>query len=137
VEAVTALDIRRSGQADYVSILEQLANFEPASGLLLFTKILGTYRDLVRVTFTGGYWWDTWDTGDDGSADTLPEGATALPEDLFTAWTLQVQDSMQKMDLLNAGGSRHVEDKAKEMTLLDLQLLPQVQNILRSYIRHG
>jgi hypothetical protein len=134
VEDIAAIDIKRSGETAWEDILDDyLANFFAASGVIEFTGILGTHRDKVRVTYTGGYWWDD---GEEAEPQTLPEGATAVPDDLLHAWHLQCQAEAEHTGLVKARIVR-AEDEESNKSMRSLDLLPQVKNILLGYIRHG
>lgn len=99
------------------------------NGMIQFTGPLGNYTSIVRVTYTGGYWFDT----DESEAGTMPTGATKLPDDVKLAWFLQCREIWSKMDKVGVTLSSE-PDKAQVLTKLDL--IPEVKDILSGYIRY-
>jgi hypothetical protein len=104
-------------------------------GMLDFGGGLGFFRlqsdrwTRVRVTYTGGWWFP-----DDSETDAdLPTGAGYRPDDLFLAWILQCQHAFRAFDKKGAG-ELQPDDAARP--LASLELLPEVKEILRTYIRY-
>ena len=94
------------------------------SGMIQFAYKIGSYKERVKVTYTGGYWLD-----DDGA---MPAGATALPADVLNAFILQVQAVVKASDVLRTGA---VADDGEEMALASLRLVPMVAEVLNFYRR--
>lgn len=94
------------------------------SGIVEFNYIIGTYKERIRMTYTGGYWLD------DGTV--MPDGATPLPADILNAFVMQVQAVVKATDVL-----RNVSVKAEDevMELAALKLLPIVEQTLEPYRR--
>jgi hypothetical protein len=93
VEGVTKVELRaRYGEAwtEQTGVIDNLAQ---TAGLLFLIGPLSDSRGLVRVTFTGGYWFDD---SEDGTG-VMPEGATALPETIRTAWIIQTKKIMEDL----------------------------------------
>jgi len=94
----------------------------------------GAWWAKVRFTYTGGYWWDITEEGNDA----LPAGATALPNDLFLAWILQCRTVWQAVDKLGTKitevgpGAQFVTG-----TLNSLELTPTVKQMLGQYQRYN
>lgn len=109
---------------------EAIYSLSEEAGLVEFGSMLGTHRDRIRLTYTGGYWWDT----SEDASGTLPAGAHALPADLLLAWQTQVQHELEARDLLTKAAARPVTDRPN---LQELSLLPRVKETLRSYIRYA
>lgn len=205
VESVTALQLTSgSGTTDELS---RVYLVKPESGIVELTGYLGTYRDRITCTYSGGYWLGEGDTasrnvvaavaagvtqvtvtppdeflaghavqasverlsgdgqlvlanfdatGDDvvvtftGAAvadgafqvnvrfeippsETLPSGATALPNDLFEAWVMQSQAAVEHLNTLRGAS---VQRPGKVVgSLTELELLPAVRQILQTYRR--
>lgn len=86
----------------------------------------------LRFTFTGGFWFDTTEENN----DTLPSGATLLPDDLRLAWILQCRIIWQAIDKI---GKDIIATGAVNQnvtgTLASLALNDQVKEILNGYRR--
>ena len=96
------------------------------SGILEFGYQLGSYKDRVKVTYTGGYWLD-----DGGS---MPAGAKALPHDLKRAFIMQCQHEAEMTGLLRTAGLRQSKEKDEAVS----KAMPDsVELILKRYMRHG
>lgn len=98
-----------------------------ASGLIRCSYVLGGDLDQIRVTYTGGYWLD------DGQ--TMPTGATPLPEDLTDAFVMQAQAEAEHRELFRTVGLRREQREAGEARLTDLRVIPAVAEILNPYRR--
>jgi len=103
VETITGIDIRiftgaaQAAQVDY--------NLSASSGLIEFPQVPGTRDERIIITYTGGYWLD------DG--DTMPVGATPLPEDLLEIWISEIQATAEARGIFEAIGLRSQKDAAK------------------------
>ena len=130
VEAISAVAMQftlAGGYEDQSLSLVQQLNYQ--SGLMHFGGTLGGSADLVRITYTGGYWWNQ----NEGAVDALPEDATALPADIQTAWLLQCEAVWDMRDKLGTGIAG--APKAKQ-ALGELELLPLVKQMLQGRIRY-
>lgn len=123
VEQVTALKLVRQGD-DEEDILELIATTQKRSGVVRLTGNIGHWRDLVEVTYDGGYWLDD-------QVDSLPSGAAALPDDLLDAWVIQCQAQARALDLF---GSQAMKNEANPQPIA-LELVPTVKQVLDSYRR--
>jgi hypothetical protein len=120
-------------QSDYATgwVAESLgliANVNLMSGVVRFGGVLGTDLDQVRLTYTGGYFWNT----NEDSTDALPTGATALPADLKLAWIEQCKKIWEVYDPLGTGLGK----TATESLLTNLELLPTVKQTLTPHVRY-
>lgn len=129
VESVTSVEEKTDETAGWATITNAYNNLETVSGRLCFGDDVSDYETLVRVTYVGGYWWDTTDE----LTDTLPAGATALPDEVKMAWLLQCQHQWSVRDKLGSAVAMPAGESAK---LGDYDLLPDVKRILDSYIRY-
>jgi hypothetical protein len=100
------------------------------SGLLETMSLAGGKTQRLRVTYAGGYWLDP----RDGSE--MPEGATALPDDLLELWVLQCQHEAESRGVLGAKSFRKQKDEAAPKTV-DAGLLEGVVEALATYRRFG
>lgn len=130
VESVTKIEMQATVTDGWVEqSITLVQQFNPASGLVRFGGTLGSDLDLVRLTYTGGFWWDTTEEG----GASLPAVATALPADLLSAWHLQVGEIWNKRDRLGLGIAADPDTKTK---LATLDLVPYVVETLRQHIRY-
>lgn len=135
VEAVTKVEIRRNLTEGWVELTDVVENQNLAAGLLLFGSELGSWGERLRLTYTGGYWWRTAEPADTGyAADTLPTGATALPDDLQLAWRLQCELAWSKRDNLGLSIGEK-PDNVSVGSLSRIQLTDGVKDMLRPYVR--
>lgn len=130
VEEITEIAFQSTYGAGFTAQdLALIANLTPGSGLVRFGCPLSSDLDLVRITYTGGYWWSTTEEG----GETLPTNATALPADLLLAWHQQCAAAWDKRDKLGVGAG---SDPDKKQTLTTLALLPSVVDTLRHHVRY-
>jgi len=84
LESVASVQVRESAAAGWTTVDPSNYNFVGDAGLVTFlthqTGAMGT----LRVTYTGGFWWDT---SEDFSM-TKPTGATEIPAGLLQAWVM-------------------------------------------------
>ncbi len=98
VESITSLTQRDDLVTGFVALDANTTwNLHPASGLLEFGTLLGPRTSIVRMTYIGGFWFDT----SEDATGALPSGATALPSDISQAWYLQCQHVFQKRDAIS------------------------------------
>jgi hypothetical protein len=128
IESISSIELRAFGPSDWQAQENIIAQQNDQTGLVLLTQVLGGENDLIRVTYTGGYWVD--DTED--SSGTLPSGATAAPHDLVWAWATQCEHVWSRRDKLGAG---LVQQPGKASALGDAELLPIVTEALQPYRR--
>jgi hypothetical protein len=96
VEAIASVEFRAGFTAAWSELSDVVEGFDPAAGLIQFASLPGNQFSALRVTYTGGYWFD--DTED--ATGVKPTGATALPEDLSLAWLMCCQEFWNKKDKL-------------------------------------
>ena len=97
-------------------------------GYIMFIAIQGYFFSRIRVTYTGGYWFDT---TEDGSG-VMPGTATALPAGVKTAWYLQCQQIWKRLDKL---GAQIAQDPEGQTSLDKMELTPMVKQLLRPFQR--
>jgi hypothetical protein len=129
LEAVSLIERRDSIQTGWVTLdASTIMQMRESSGMIAFGGTLGSYFSTLRVTYTGGYWYDT---TEDGSG-TLPSGATKLPDDLKLAWYLQCRKVWQSIDKL---GVKIMQGESGPGTVTDslasLEIVPEVKGSWR------
>lgn len=132
VEDVTELALKTDETTGFEVQASTVINREDSNGYVYWGGFLGPHYGRIRLTYTGGYWWDITEEGN----DTLPTGATAVPNDLYLAWILQcrvVWQSIDKLgkDIVNTGSSSQFVSG----TLAGLEINAQVKAVLDQYRR--
>lgn len=72
-----------------------------------------------------------------GNTSTLPEGATALPDAIRTAWLLQVEHLWRAHDKLGLSITKEPTSMGGTAALSSAELLPIVKDMLRDHIRYA
>ena len=132
IEAISKVEVRYAISDGWVVQPGMPDNYLPEAGLVQFCVPLGVWPNTARVTYTGGYWWDTGEV----TPDTMPEGAWALPEDLRAAWVMQCRWFWERRsitDRAKAGFTDAIAEKGFAATEDDLLL--SVRHVLDAYRR--
>lgn len=128
---VASVSTKGLGESDWTAQANEPQLFNATSGVVHFSGELGDDKTLVKVVYTGGYWFDENEPGDEpGEA---PEGAFELPDDLRSAFLLQVEAVWAQKDKL---GSGLVDKPQATGSLQSVELLPLVKEMLRGYVRY-
>jgi len=109
VESIATVELKTDATTGWETQTDFILNWDAKSGLVYWAHFAGDYYASLRFTFTGGYWWDITEENN----DTLPDGATALPDDLKLAWLTQCRSNWQAMDkigqdILKTGSSSNL-----------------------------
>lgn len=133
LEAVSLIERRDSIQTGWVTLdASTIMQMRESSGMIAFGGTLSSYFSTLRVTYTGGYWYDTIEDG----SGSLPNGATKLPDDLKLAWYLQCRAVWQSIDKLGAQLAQAGSGPGAVTNALgELGLVPEVKSVLSSYFR--
>ena len=126
IETVTSLEQSTDGATWTASSAIELKWL--SNGMVYFGSKLGEAAELGRITYTGGYWWDT--TEDEQGS--LPTGATAVPDDLVLAWYLQARAVWQQIDRL---GKDVAKSPGAGTALGNLVMLDSVKELVGPYRR--
>jgi hypothetical protein len=133
VESVASIGLQEVGESAFTTQTDIIDTIGLNSGVLQFVAELGTKNSRVRVTYTGGFWYDNTDDG----TGSQPSGATLLPADLKQAWLLQCQHIWTSRDIkgvvhtnANVPGFNSINTR---LSLLDLA--PVVKETLQRYRR--
>ena len=142
VTVFTKVELRYFRTDPWTDISGQPLATDEGKGMIDFGYTLGRDPIQVRITYNGGYYWPTLDTGDAGYPSTVPADITNnaaglnpydfnLPEDLLLAWVTQCRQVWSTADKIG--------DKISEVgsgnTITDLDINPMVKEILGRYIR--
>jgi hypothetical protein len=98
IEGTPVLALRSAGSDTWEVQSGAIDNVGANSGLLYLVAPIGTSRDRLRITWTGGYWFNPQDAP--AEDDELPEGATEVPAGLQLNWLLQCQHILAGRELL-------------------------------------
>lgn len=120
VESISAIEYREKSSDAWTACTEDLDYYDAESGVVHLTQPPVSNRGQLRVTWTGGYWFEQAEPADSGYPTTMPEGATALPAELQAAWLLQCAHAWRVIDQL---GTAISEEPAKAA-------LPQIDLVL-------
>ena len=132
VEGTPTVEHRANASDAFTTLSDVIQQLDANSGLVQFAAPQGDYLGLLRLTFTGGYYWDT--TEDD--TGTLPSGATALPKELQTAWLLQCEAVWAARDKLGTGLIEEGEKKSIPASLFGMEIIPLVKEMLAPFKRY-
>lgn len=143
VVAFERVELRYFAADAWTNISGQPLSINEETGLLAFGYTLGVDPIQVRVTWTGGYWFETLEPDDAGYPSAVPAliaGCTALqpakfllPDEVRTAWLMQSREIWSKLDKLGAG----LADKPDgQSATAALEMTPLVKRMMNGYIRY-
>jgi hypothetical protein len=143
IVSVDKVEMRYFIADDWTDITGQPISWNPETGLLHFGYTLGRNPLQVKVTYTGGFWYEMLEPDDDTYPSDLPTAITdnqqlearkfRLPDTLQSAWLLQCQEVWNKRDKLGMGMA-DVPDK--QVSLERLALIPIVKQMLQPFVRY-
>jgi hypothetical protein len=139
VETVASIELREDLSAGWQSlgaVNSILTGADYEKGILHFGTIQSTYMAQLRVTFTGGYWFEELEPTDIGYPTAQPAGSTALPDDVRLAWLLQCEHVWAQRDKLGL----NIANQPSEIysgALVKIELLPVVKEHLRTHVRYS
>lgn len=125
IETVASISLKLATEAAFTVQTEVVANTDLESGLIHLTQILGGHRDQVKAIYTGGWWWNT----AEDESDAQPSGSNLVPDDVISAWAMQVQHQIEVTGLMKAQSAQAKPETA------EIKLLPAVMDILKPHIR--
>lgn len=153
------VELKYFASDSWTDISAQPLIINPETGQFNFGYTLGPAPLQVRVTYTGGFWFQTLEPDDPGyqvcdtqtdpgypsalptaiqnSPNLNPPGIESykflLPRELRAAWIMQCRMVWDSFDKLGTG----IVDKPKSQTAVnELELSPIVKQILKTYIRY-
>jgi len=133
LESIASVEQRDSmaGGWQALTVNDVILNRDDGIGLLKFGAMQGTHLSQLRITYTGGYWFDT---SEDGSG-VVPVGATQLPDDVKEAWFLQCAEVWAKKDKLGKSITKDDTTFVSQL-LMSLDLVPLVEQTLNGHMRY-
>lgn len=139
VEAAPTIELRDDLTTGYVAQTynDLVVDHNLAAGLIRFAAEPGPSTSRLRFTYTGGLWVPDDDAQTPEDDSDLPAGATLVPEDLRLAWSLQCQRTWSVRDNMgiDVSGERSVQFVSS--TLAGLELVPEVKEMLRPFVRYA
>lgn len=129
VEAITQVELKTTDTEGWQVQTDIIQLSELTKGLIHMGGPTWAWPAQIRVTYTGGYWYDT----TENYAGSLPSGATAIPADLKEAWLLLAQhiwDSTPKL------GTNIIERPGQQSALPTFDVPPYVRTLLAGYRRY-
>jgi hypothetical protein len=127
-ESVSLCEKQDSVQDGWVTLPDLIQAQQLDQGYVMFISVQGYYWSRLRITYTGGYWFDTTDDG----TGTRPGPAAALPAELKLAWYLQCQNVWKRWEKLGAGITERPELSG---AVGQLGLAAAVKELLRPFVR--
>lgn len=112
VETITSVQVRVFTGA--LEAFPGLYQIDKSAGLMDFRSAPGDVTERIVVTYTGGYWLD------DENGTAMPEGATALPDDLLETFIAEVQLHAESRGIFQAVGLRSRSDAEKSRLITGL-----------------
>jgi len=134
IETISAVDIKASDADGWLSqqISSVIVRRDLNSGSLWFPYIQGVHWGTIRITYTGGYWYETLEPSDSGYPSTQPSGSTALPNDLQMAWLLWCSEIWNRRDKLGLG----LANTPDQVVQIDKLTMPDpLDGMIRRYAR--
>lgn len=135
---VTEVAFRASDAETYAVQTGQPWRSHNAAGIIHFGGELGSFDSYLRITWTGGFFWETLEPDEEGYPSAAPDPApVALPADLLAAFLIHCRTVWQTldktgMDILKTGSSSQFVTGSLGM----LDFAPQVTQTLTDYRRY-
>lgn len=134
IESVASIAIKTDQATGYEVQTNFIINQDDSTGYLYWGADAGPHYGRVKIIYTGGWWWDETEEGN----DTIPATATALPDDLLLAWQLQCRLVWQAIDKLGVDITKTgSSSQFVTGTLAGIKINEQTLEILRGYIRYA
>lgn len=130
LEAKPTVEVRRGSGTTFESVSDTVVQWRADIGQIVFNGEVGSREDVLRITATGGYWIDI---SEDESGE-MPEGATAMPKALVSAWQMQCRHLWTQMKLFGNTGENPAEQQNGHL-LAGFDLLPVVKTMIAPYRR--
>jgi len=136
VEVITTVEQKDEESAGYVALPDAVQNSNLKTGQIWFAAQLGEWWSWMRITYTGGFFWEQLEPADVGYPTAQPGGSTALPDDIKLAWLLQCGRVWELIDKLGTNISPDKQVQFVAQTLSALELVPEVKQILNAHVRY-
>lgn len=134
MEQFTSIELKADITVGWELQTGLVLNVNNESGLVYWGAGISFQWAQMRITYTGGFWWETLEPDDDAYPSQMPAGATPLPDDLRLAWLLQCRHVWSKLDKTGTDLLKTGDDKA---VLSDTKFFPGVESTLQQYRRYA
>lgn len=131
VAVFSSVELQTTPGAVWEDLSGSVMRYVQGAGLISFRHPPANEFGTIRVTSTGGFWWDESEEAD----GTLPEGATPLPPALFTAWAMQVQAHCNALDLFGAQSGKDTLGASSNLLTNADAFIPAVEATLKRFRR--
>lgn len=121
VESIDQVEFKDRYGNDWNLETDLIDSLDSESGLVTLSAPLGDDRSRIRLTYTGGYWYDN------VGGQNQPAGSTALPEHIRSAWKTQCKHLFDSLDV--TGSSLSDENYVSRIASYDL--VPEVKEALK------
>jgi len=132
IEAVNSVEMRDSIASGWEEQADLPDNYLPEAGLVQFGAMPGVYPATLRITYTGGFWWDT----SEDSSGTKPTGATAVPTALVSAWHLQCKFFWDRRSIEDRAKAGFTDKESERFVTPSDELLGSVKTIIATFRRY-
>jgi hypothetical protein len=137
IAEVASVSLRETNAEEWEVLADEPLLTDEASGIIRFNSKLGNERALVKVVWSGGYWFETKEPDEPDFPSEMPAGATALEDDIRGAFLLQCEQVWQTHDadgttIIGTGAGQFLNTK-----LSTLDLVPLVKQMLQGKIRYA
>ena len=137
LETFTSIELKADINVGWEMQPGLVLNVNEASGLVYWGAGISFQWAQMRITYTGGFFYETLEPDDAAYPSAPPAGAAVLPADLQFAWLLQCKHVWQTID--PRGTKIVAEEKlaraVPQQVFGDMDLIPEVISILVSYRR--
>lgn len=135
VESISQVELKTDETTGWeVQTADTIIALKEQSGIVHFGAALGPSWSELRITYTGGYWFDTTEENN----DSLPDGAELLPADVKLAWYLHCKTIWQSIDKIGQDivktGSSATNNPA---SVAGLDMAPDVKAMLNQFVRYA
>lgn len=132
LESVSLIELQTDLSTGYTVLpANTLLNMDQAAGLIEFGTPIGPFDAKLRITYTGGYWWETLESTEDGYPTTPPVGSAALPADLQLAWLLGCQRVFERARTMSLTGIKDVTRAGVQLLNIDEELRSMIAPFIR------
>lgn len=134
IEQVSLIETRATLADPWLSVpvASVVTTIDYPAGIVVLAWMQGIHWTRVRVTWDGGYWYETKEPADSGYPTAQPAGSTALPDDLQLAWLLWCQEVWNKRDKLGIG----ISTAPDQFVAIGKLIIPEgVKEMVRPYRR--
>lgn len=126
VESIATVELQAGYGGSWSVLTDAIQELHEDSGMLTLCGVQGNYTEKLRITYTGGYWYDS------VGGQSQPAGSTALPAELLLAWYTQCNLLWQSMDFQG----RSLTEPQWRSRLHEWQLTPECAATLHRLARY-